>query len=385
MSLAFAWLVLTLPVLHVAFVVYGTLRTMMSVREVPHHPLRSPMPMVSMVVPACNEADTLEAAMRAKLSAQYPNLEILLVNDRSTDATGKIADRLAAEDPRVRALHVRELPEGWLGKLYALHRGTMEARGEWLLYCDADIHLSRSILQRVVAEAEAEGLDYVSLIPRLRSGPFLRDVAFATMLRGILMGGRPWKFRSPRSSAAAGSGVFALVRRSAYAKTPGFEHLRLEVADDVAFAQMLKRAGASCGVYLAKDDATLDFYPTLGALARGFEKNAYAGLGGYNVFRHYALTMALLAVELGPYLALLVPEGRVLGALCILLLTGAQALLAHWSGHSVARALVPSLGAFLFIAFIARAGYLVERNGFVEWRGTRYPLDLLRPGRRFEP
>ncbi len=380
-----ACVLLALPMLHLAFVVYGTLRTMMAVRPVPDHPVRSHVPMVSMIVPACNEERTLEAATRAKLTAQYPNLEIILVDDRSTDQTGKIADRLAAQDPRVRAVHVSELPEGWLGKVHALHRGTIEAKGEWLLYCDADVHLSPSVLRRVVAEAEARSLDYVSVIPRLRSGPFWRDVAFATMVRVILLLGRGWQVRSGDVRAAAGSGVFGLARRSTYAQTQGFEHLRMEVVDDAAFAQMMKRAGARCEVFLGKDDATLDFYPTLRDLMYGLEKNAYGGLGGYNLLRHLAVVMVMLAIEVGPWLALLVPQGRVLAGLVILLLAATQGLLAHWMGQSVLRAIVPSVGAFLMIAILARGGYLVESRGYVEWRGTRYPLDLLRANRRLVP
>lgn len=380
-----ATVLLALPVLHLAFMVYGTLRTMMAVRPVPDHPVRSHVPMVSMIVPACNEQSTLEAATRAKLTAQYPNLEIILVDDRSTDQTGKIADRLAAQDPRVRAVHVTELPEGWLGKVHALHRGTMEAKGDWLLYCDADVHLSPSVLRRVVGEAEAQSLDYVSVIPRLRSGPFWRDVAFATMVRVILLLGRGWQVRSGDVRAAAGSGVFGLVRRSAYAQTPGFEHLRMEVVDDAAFAQMMKRAGARCDVFLGKDDATLDFYPTLRDLMHGLEKNAYGGLGGYNLLRHLAVVMVMLAVEVGPWLALFVPQGRVVAGLVIVLLAATQGLLAHWMGQSVLRAIVPSVGAFLMIAILARGGYLVESRGYIEWRGTRYPLDLLRANRRLAP
>ncbi len=380
-----ATVLLALPVLHLAFAVYGALRSMMAVRAVPDHPVRSHVPMVSMIVPACNEASTLEAATRAKLTAQYPNLEIILVDDRSTDETGKIAERLAAQDPRVRVVHVTELPEGWLGKVHALHRGTMEAKGEWLLYCDADVHLSPTILRRVVAEAEVQSLDYVSLIPRLRAGPFWRDVAFAAMVRVILLVGRGWKVRSGDVHAAAGTGVFGLVRRSAYAKTEGFEHLRMEVVDDAAFAQMMKRTGARCEVFLGKGDATLDFYPTLRDLAHGLEKNAYGGLGGYNLLRHMAVIMVMLAIEVGPWLALLVPQGRVLAGLVIVLLAGTQGLLAHWMGQSIPRAIVPSVGALLMIAILARGGYVVESRGYIEWRGTRYPLDLLRANRRLTP
>lgn len=96
-------------------------------------------PRVSFIVPACNEGAEIEAALRSKLRLDYPSLQVVLVDDRSTDDTGTIADRLAAEDSRLTVLHLRELPAGWLGKVHALRRGLDQATGEWLLFSDADI------------------------------------------------------------------------------------------------------------------------------------------------------------------------------------------------------------------------------------------------------
>lgn len=92
----------------------------------PREPARWPSP--SVVIPACNEGATIEDALRSRLAQGYPELEVIVVEDRSTDATVSIVDRIAAEDPRLRALHIEELPRGWLGKLHALHRGAEAAR-----------------------------------------------------------------------------------------------------------------------------------------------------------------------------------------------------------------------------------------------------------------
>ncbi|MCX5673257.1 MAG: glycosyltransferase, partial [Planctomycetota bacterium] len=121
---------------------YGLVRTWRGVPrlEEVRPPEPAAWPKLSVIVPACNEADKIEPAMRTLLAEDYPDLEILAVDDRSTDATGDIIDRLAAEDPRVRAIHVKELPAGWLGKVHALDRGFQESRGRFVLFTDADVH-----------------------------------------------------------------------------------------------------------------------------------------------------------------------------------------------------------------------------------------------------
>src|SRR6185503_6720653 len=97
-------------------------------------------PKLSIIIPACNEAASIEAAVTSRLAQDYPDFEVCVIDDRSTDGTGAIVDRLAEGDPRVRAVHITELPEGWLGKVHALHRGVSIATGEWLLLSDADVH-----------------------------------------------------------------------------------------------------------------------------------------------------------------------------------------------------------------------------------------------------
>ena len=111
-------------------------------------------PKVSVVVPACNEADTLERAMSSLLACDYPNLEIVLVNDRSTDQTGHIMDGLSERDQRIHVVHLDHLPAGWLGKLNAMHQGTQRVQGQLLLFTDADVHFEPSSIRRAVSELE---------------------------------------------------------------------------------------------------------------------------------------------------------------------------------------------------------------------------------------
>ncbi|MFY0583586.1 glycosyltransferase [Cystobacter fuscus] len=118
-------------------------------------------PRVSMIMPARDEARTLEPAMRSKLGNSYPELELVLVNDRSTDATGSLADRFAQEEPRLQVVHIEQLPADWVGKVHAMQRGLERASGEWILFSDADVHLAPKALERIVAYAEHEGLERI--------------------------------------------------------------------------------------------------------------------------------------------------------------------------------------------------------------------------------
>lgn len=333
-------------------------------------------------MPACNEGDTIEAATKAKLESDYPNLEVVLVDDRSTDATSSIMDRLAADDPRVRVVHVRELPSGWLGKVHALERGVEVATGEWLLFSDADVHISKTLLRRAVSEAEARGLDFVGMMPRLWSSGFFVDALLSSIMRLLVAGARLWKAVDPRSRAAFGNGVFNLARRSVFDRTPGYEWLRLEVVDDQAFGEMMKDAGARFGMFVAREDLGLHFYTSLGEAMRGLEKNGYVLLGQLRAHRLVLFATLLLYLEVGPLAALALPEARVAGA-CVLVTTAlVQASLARAGGRPLPPALVPALGPLLFVAFAVRSAVLVHLRGGISWRGTFYRLSDLRRGQR---
>jgi glycosyltransferase involved in cell wall biosynthesis len=117
------------------------------------------------IIAARNEEALLRRSLNSILTTTYKNVELIVVNDRSSDATGQIIDQLAAKDSRVRAVHITSLPEGWLGKVHALHRGTQCSSGEWLLFTDADIHFEPQIITKAIAYAEHEKLDQLSLLP----------------------------------------------------------------------------------------------------------------------------------------------------------------------------------------------------------------------------
>jgi hypothetical protein len=360
---------------------YAAIRSTSAAPPVPDAPPEPAVyPKLSMIVPACNEADTLEDAMRAKLSSDYPDLEIVLVEDRSTDDTPRIADAIAASDPRVRVVHIEALPEGWLGKVHALDVGVRASTGEWFILSDADVHLSPTILKRTIAQAIALEHDYVPLVPRFTSSGPVVDLVLTYFMRLLVTVGRVWDVNDPKSKTSAGGGAFMAARRAAYDQSPGFSWLKLEVGDDVVFGQMMKDAGARTAVYACGDDVAVRFYPSIGAMMRGLEKNAFTISGRYSLPRHIVFQAIVVWLEVGAWVGIAVggPIARILGLTVACVVVAANLVVARWSRRPSWTAFVPCLAALVFAFMISRGVALAIARGGVSWRGTFYRLEDLR-------
>jgi hypothetical protein len=344
-------------------------------------------PRVSLVIPACNEVDTLEAAVASRLAQDYPELELVLVDDRSTDGTSALVDRLAAADARVKALHITHLPEGWLGKLHALHRGAEAATGDWLLFTDADVHFAPDTVRRAMALCAARSWDFLTVLFRLRPTSFLLDTAVSTTMRMIGTAARLHRVADPGSSASMGAGVFNLVHRDMLARTRGFEWLKLEIADDAAFGQMVKRAGGRCGVAHALGHVSVELYPSLRAMARGCEKSGFGVMGQFSNTRLVLSCLIFLIIETAPLLALAPgwPSWlRVSGLVGTGMALATCALASHVLRRPLGATLAFPVGTLLFVTILLRSGWLGWRRGGIVWRGTLYPTPMLRTGVRFE-
>ncbi len=355
-------------------------------RQDPSPPAR--WPPVSLIVPARDEGAHLEAALRSKLALDYPALQVVLVDDRSTDDTGAIADRLAAEDARLTVVHVRELPDGWLGKVHALHRGFERATGEWVLLTDADIHYAPDTLRLAVAHCEARALDFLVGLPRFAPSTPLVDVVMVSFLRIVVSAAQADWLEDPSSGTSLGAGVFALARRSAYARTPGLEWLKMEIADDLSFGAMMKRAGARCGVVRACEHLELAMYRDAAALVHGVAKGSCA-VGRYRLLPQALIPLAMLALDVAPWAALAwgVAAGEVwlagVGALGGALQLVSAAIAAGAVRAGAGWALLAPLGDVFLHGVILVSGVAAHLRGGVRWRGSLYPMAALRAGTRF--
>ncbi len=345
--------------------------------------------MVSVIVPACNEAEKFESAARTLLAQDYENLEIILVDDRSTDATGRIADRLASSDPRVTAMHINELPDGWLGKVNALNRGLGESSGEIILFTDADVHYRSDAIPRAVAFMQSENIDHLAGCPSLKSpSSMLANSIIASFLRQLFaLFIPPWKVADPNSRAFFGVGAFNMVRRSAFEATEGFQWLKLETGDDMGLGMMMKRSGASCRVLSMIDLVSVQWYGSLGEVARGSEK-AFAAGSNCRLIPIILSAIVIGLLESSPILCLLGLLGsgtRIAGLLGIpiaLLFVCSAVGFARWGRARIGPALIAPLTAWVTAAVLLRAGILGWRRRGVVWRGTLYPSNQLRSGRR---
>lgn len=341
-------------------------------------------PKLSIIIPACNEGDTLEGAIATVRRLDYPDLEIILIDDRSTDDTGRVVDRIAAEDRRVRPVHITALPEGWLGKVHALARGVDIAQGRWLLMTDADVHMEPTTLRRAVAYAENRRLDQLAVAPRMWPVGWTIDALISLFLRVFCVGMRVWAVDDPKSRAFIGVGAFNLIRRSALERTPGLQWLRMEVGDDVGSGLMLKMSGAQCCLADGNGLLGMHWYRSLGELARGTEK-AYASAGQCRFHRLAILCAGAVLAEYSPWVALAawnVSGLPAAGAAMLALQVTSVILLHRWARRPLLSGLLSPLVLPLAVALLLRAGLLGVARGGVVWRGTLYPSRALRKGAR---
>ena len=343
------------------------------------------VPPVSVVLAACNEETKLAAAFRTLLAQDYPGvIEIIAVNDRSTDTTPRLLDTLKAEAPphiRVVVLHLCDLPAGWLGKNHALYRGAEKATGEYLLFTDADVKFAPDALSRAVCYARAHDLDHLVAFFGMELIGFWENAFGLCFSYLFFLRFRPWHVADPKSRAYVGIGGFNMVKRAAYDAIGTHRALALEVADDMELGHKLKAAHFASGVIGAENHISVRWQEGgLFGLMNGLTKNAYAGLD-YSLWVLFGSSALLLATILAPTIFLFVGPTLAIRWACAVSLAcifGVGAYHAKTGNIAPAYALSLPLSTLLLIYVMCRSAYLTEKNNGVTWRGTLYPLPLLR-------
>jgi len=362
-------------------------------------------PRVSIIVPARNEEDSVEQTLKSLLALDYDNYEVIAVNDRSTDRTGEIIDRIS-QNPRpvaqnatrpalsvvegtghpdptrdLRVIHHRELPAGWLGKTHAMWTAAKEATGDWLLFTDADVLFKPASLRRALAYAEAEPADHVVLFPRLimkTAGEYMMIAFFQTM---FLFGHRPWKVADPATDDHIGVGAFNLVRRRVYEAIGTYAALRMEVLDDMKLGKLVKNAGFRQRNVFGGDLISIRWARGAMGIVNNLTKNFFAVLS-YQWGRTLLSAFALAFLNLGPFLGVLLAHGWARLPYAIAL----ASVFLIYLGMSWHSSVPPyyfflhPLSSALFIYTLLRSMVLALWHDGVMWRGTKYPLEELRKG-----
>ncbi len=338
-------------------------------------------PSVSILFAARDEEEKLPAALDTFLAQDYPNYEVVAVNDRSADATASILERAATKSQRLKVISVTSLPSGWLGKPHALQRAFENSTGDWLVFTDADVHFESNVLRYAIALAEKMNLDHMPMLCESKMFSVGEKIAMTFFGMAFLIGMRPWRVSNPKSSSYVGIGAFQLIRRKAYEKIGAHRRLAMEVIDDVKLGKLVKDAGFRSGIAKAGTAVSVYWHSGVRNIVRGTTKNFFATTG----FRLWLVCIqipGLLTLSLLPWIALPFVHGwaRVFAAVAVVCSVLAEGGVALEIDISPVYALTHPIGAVIFAWMLTRSTIVTLRQGGIEWRGTFYPLDQLKRG-----
>jgi len=342
-------------------------------------------PPVTVLVPAKDEGERVRACLDSILSQDYPNFTVLAVDDRSTDDTGAMLDDAAATSGgRLRALHVKELPTGWLGKCHALHLGAAEAQGEWLLFVDSDVRLLRpDALSATLALAIARKYEALSLLTRLECGTFLERLVLPLAAGAwTIMNRVSMTNDDNHPTVAFANGQFLLVRRPAYDAVGGHAAVRDQITEDVEFFRLLKSRNFRVRLLLGLTYASTRMHATLRQMLRGWGR-IYSGTNRRSPWRIIAALFFVALCGFSAYVALGWGIGRSLAGGAdarrwlvasiahLVVMTLALGGLYADSGNPRRNALLFPIGGSILVALFVFALRWCA-TGKIEWRGTTF-------------
>lgn len=336
-------------------------------------------PKVSIIVPACNEEENISTALQSLLSQDYPNLEIIAVNDRSTDNTGNIIETLAQGQSKLTYHEITALPAGWLGKCYALQVGAGIANGDYLIFTDADVRLEKTVVSRAMNYVANRQLHHLTLIFKNKSPGWLLNSFVLDAGLGLLALFRPWKLSDKKAWYFLGIGAFNMVEKKAYLQIDGHRQIRMQPIDDIILGKFLKRSGCNQDCLLGDDFVTVPWYSSLRQMAIGLEKNMFTILH----YRFWAVVPALFifgVITIFPQWGAVFCTGKTQIACCaavvIRLLIFLRGLmeqklpLYYFAGGLI----TPYITCYVLL----RSVFVTMKNKGIVWRGQHYPLGELK-------
>jgi chlorobactene glucosyltransferase len=369
-------------------------RSQMLLVKRPAGKLPAIIPRISVLIPAKDEGERMRDCLLSALSQDYPDFEVIAINDRSTDNTGAVMDEIAASNPKLKVVHIRdgELPEGWTGKCNALHRAYKNATGHWLLFMDSDVVIAPDALSVTAARAAWRNYDLLSLLPKLESHTFWEAALVPLGAGGVtMMYAVSLTNKDYLKNSAFANGQFLFIKRDAYEAMGGHESVRDKFTEDLEIARALKREGKKVRISWGTEIAAVRMYSSLQSIIRGWSRSYYAGSLG----RPWRILLGILFVLIccyGGYVALawgiyraLKPSASVpwwgwLSAAFaqLLLMHLLIGTLYHWTGNLRRYAFVlPISLAMLLRIFIKALELCATRK--VEWRGTSYTHRMSTP------
>lgn len=352
-----------------------------------HHPF------VSVIVPARNEERNIRRCVTSLLEQDYGNYEVIVVDDGSTDRTGQILDDLAVSHPqsdRLYVLRLRDsLPAGWAGKPHAIHKGTREARGTWLLLTDADTWHAPHALRSTLTQAIEEKVDLFTIGSTQELPAFWDNVMMPMAYLGISMLYPPKLVNDPLSKVAVANGQYMLIRRAVYDELGGYARpeLRSTLLDDRDLAHVIKEHGYKLHMVDGRGLVSVHMYNSLGEIWRGWRKNAYLGNRGgigFALAQLIGLPMISIVPFLLPFFAGLakrlggrpISQKEALGATLLELipLVAFRSWLNKGLGIRWYYTLTHPLAGALFTGILGQSAWRVLTKRGVDWRGRQYHM-----------
>jgi chlorobactene glucosyltransferase len=352
-------------------------------------------PKISVLVAAKDEQDNIESCLDTMLRQNYPNYEVVAVNDRSDDATGDILDRLAQQHGRhLRVHHVTQLREGWFGKNNAMRVAVESAEGEWFCFIDADCRqTSENTLSVAYSFARERESDFLSVLPILETRSFWERVVQPVCSAIMVMWFRPEKVNDPGSSAAYANGAFMLMKRGVYETIGGHERIKTEVNEDMHMARLAKSAGLRLFVVQNEDLYVTRMYSSLKQAWHGWSRIFY---GCFASFKKLIVSILVLTIaSLAPFLSLVVGLigwwsasdvtaehfGWIAIASAVAIAVQHSLLFRYYRLCHADRRYLPTytLGAFIAFGMLIHAMLKQGGRASTTWRGTTYRGSQLEP------
>ena len=338
-------------------------------------------PSVAIIVAVKDEEREVEQALMSVCKLNYTNYKIVVINDRSTDRTPEILQRIAQKNPSISVITIKDLPPGWLGKNHALYQGYLASSEEWLLFTDADIVYKTTALKKAISYAIRHGLDHLTALPEITSPSSLFKSVMNTFAMMLEIRLRPWSARDPSSSAYIGVGAFNLVRRSAYEKAGTHIPISLRPDDDLQLAQRIKESGCRQDVVYGEQEISLAWYNNLHEFVKGLMKNTFS-VANYHLPTAIGMAIVTFVVFVMPIPVLLFRGLRgVLMASSILLSQILLMLLKKGVHGKWWHALMIPFAGLIMIFIILKSAFKTIKDGGIYWRDSFYPLEELKKQR----
>jgi chlorobactene glucosyltransferase len=347
-------------------------------------------PLISICIPARNEENNIRNCVESALAQDYPNIEVIVLDDRSTDATLTQLEEIASRDSRLIPVNGSDLPEGWAGKPYALFQASAVARGEWLCFVDADTFLAPQAISSCYAKAIETQADMFTTMNEQVLGSFWEKVVMPLVMTALSVGFSPRKVNDPNSRDAIANGQFIMIKRTVYDAIGGHEKVKEQIVEDKAISEQVKWNGHRLIVADGSKVIRTRMYTSLPSMWEGWTKNIYLGLRDHPsmlMLGAFGATLAVIAalflplwpllginwyINNGAWLAIaIIVQSLIVWASVIYV----RARVARKMNISAWYALTTPLGAGVFAAMMLTSAWKVISGQGVTWRGRKYHPD----------